>query len=67
MLDGGLIEQYHFADVAMAMVEGGVAVQGPTFKFETGGSWPYINAGLLFFDLGDEFRVMMHVVFPALS
>ena len=66
--DGGLIEQYHFADVATATVEGSVvAVQDPTLKFETGGSWPYINAGLLFFDLGDEFRVMMQVVFPALS
>jgi hypothetical protein len=67
VLDGGLIERLHFADVATAMVEGGVAVQSPTFKFETGGSWPYVNAGLLFYNLGDEFRVMMHVCFPSLS
>ena len=65
--DGGLIERLHFADVGTAMVEGGVAVQSPTFKFETGGSWPYVNTGLLFYNLGDEFRVMMHVCFPSLS
>ena len=68
MQDGGLIEQYHFADVATASVEGSVVVvQDPTLKFETDGSWPYVNTGLLFFDLGDEFRVMMHVCFPSLS
>ena len=67
MPDGGLIERLHFADVGTAMVEGGVAVQSPTFKFETDGSWSYVNTGLLFYNLGDEFRVMMHVCFPSLS
>ena len=67
VVDGGLIERLHFADVATAMVEGGVVIQSPTFKFQTDGSWPYVNTGLLFYDLGDEFRVMMHVFFPSLS
>ena len=68
VLDGGLIERLHFADVRTATVEGSVVVlQDPTFKFQTDGSWPYVNTGLLFYDLGDEFRVMMHVWFPSLS
>ena len=64
----GLVERLHFVDVRTATVEGSVVVvQDPAFKFQTDGSWPYVNTGLLFYDLGDEFRVMMHVWFPSLS
>ena len=68
VVDGGLVERLHFVDVRTATVEGSVVVvQDPAFKFQTDGSWPYVNTGLLFYDLGDEFRVMMHVWFPSLS